>query len=280
MKEQVKKYWLELTSGIKTMFKEFFNKETNKKQRANMWSFSRLILIIPILICSILAIITQAAPLLIATSSLVLLGEITDIFDGASARKHESTSDFGKLLDQVVDKTFSSIVILTLSLINPMSLVMLLGETLIVASTIPYNMKYKNITDTSTFIGKVKQFPLSASFIIGYLSPINNVLHAISTTFIIITLLLQITTALSYLKRNNEWVKEHKYLDKKNNLIEIEEVFEKTNQLEKTVGEKNNNNINITSKKDLYINLRNLLIEITDTKQDKNIKQYKKTKND
>ena len=30
--------------GTKTMFKEFFNKETNKKQRANMWSFTRIII--------------------------------------------------------------------------------------------------------------------------------------------------------------------------------------------------------------------------------------------
>ena len=34
----------ELNDGIKVMFKEFFNKETNKKQRANMWTFSRLVL--------------------------------------------------------------------------------------------------------------------------------------------------------------------------------------------------------------------------------------------
>ena len=277
MKEQVKKYWLELTSGIKTTFKEFFNKETNKKQRANMWSFSRLILIMPILICSILAIITQAVPLLVATSSLVILGEITDIFDGASARKHESISDFGKLLDQVVDKTFSSIVILTLSLINPLSLVMLLGEALIVSSTVPYNMKYKNITDTSTFIGKAKQIPLSASFIIGYLSPINSVWHAISTTLIITTLLFQIATALSYLKRNDKWVKENNELNKKKNLIEIEENFDKTKNLEKTIGEKNNTKNNkTTSKKELYINLRDLLNEVI-TKEEK-LNNYQKTK--
>ena len=42
MKGKLKKHFKELESGTKIMFKEFFNKETNKKQRANMWTFSRL----------------------------------------------------------------------------------------------------------------------------------------------------------------------------------------------------------------------------------------------
>ena len=126
MQDKIKKYWFDLTSGIKKMFKEFFDKETNKKQRANMWSFSRLILLVPILICAITAIITSAPVMFISTSVLVVLGEITDIFDGASARKHKSTSEFGKLLDQLVDKTFSTITTLVLTIINPLSISILL----------------------------------------------------------------------------------------------------------------------------------------------------------
>ena len=91
MKETIKKYLEELKIGTKTMFKEFFNKETNKKQRANMWTFSRLIISIPILILSIMAMINISVPLLVSNSVLVALGALTDYFDGKSARKHNST---------------------------------------------------------------------------------------------------------------------------------------------------------------------------------------------
>lgn len=280
MKETIKNYWSQFKTGTKTMFKEFFNKETNKKQRANMWSFSRLILIIPILICSISAITTAAPSLLIANSLLIIISEITDIFDGRSARKHKSTSDFGKLLDQSVDKIFSTIVAITLTLINPLCLLLLLGESIIVGSTVPYKMKYKNITDTSTFIGKVKQFPLSFSFVVGYLSPINSVWHTISTISIIVTLLFQITTALSYLKRNEEWVKEFKSKENNNDLIDIEEDFEINKEKEKTKTlENNGNNIidkNITvvennmSRTERIQVLRNWSNEISMTKSSNN----------
>jgi phosphatidylglycerophosphate synthase len=102
MKDTIKAYYLELKNGIKTMFKEFFNKETNKKQRANMWTFSRLIISIPILILSIIYLINFSIPLLITNTILVGMGSITDYFDGKSARKYNSSSEFGKKLDQIV----------------------------------------------------------------------------------------------------------------------------------------------------------------------------------
>ena len=53
MKETISEFLKNFKSGTKLMFKEFFNKETNKKQRANMWTFSRLIISFLIPICSL-----------------------------------------------------------------------------------------------------------------------------------------------------------------------------------------------------------------------------------
>lgn len=279
MKEKIKKYWFELTNGIKTMFKEFFDKKTNKKQRANMWSFSRLILLIPILICGITAIITSAPAMFISTSTLVILGEITDIFDGASARKHNSTSDFGKLLDQLVDKTFSTFTTIILAIINPLSISILLGEIMIGCSNIFYKLKYKDIPDNSSLIGKVKQFPLSAAFIMGFLSPINNTLKIISIILILITNIIQTATAIGYLDRNMKWVKKQKENNENDKLILIDENNTNEKQLQKTFGDKNNISYDKTNnKKDLYINLRNLLNEIIISKENENINEYQITK--
>lgn len=280
MQDKIKKYWFDLTSGIKKMFKEFFDKETNKKQRANMWSFSRLILLVPILICAITAIITSAPVMFISTSVLVVLGEITDIFDGASARKHKSTSEFGKLLDQLVDKTFSTITTLVLTIINPLSISILLGEIMIGCSNVFYKLKYKEIPDTSSLIGKVKQFPLSAAFIMGFLSPINSSCQIISVILIIITNILQTITAVGYLDRNQKWVKNKKKKNQKKEILLKEEennTYEK--QLQKNIGENNNFVFEKTnSKKDLYINLRNLLNEIIASKQNEESNNLQITK--
>ena len=251
MKDTIKKNLNLLLNGTKTMFKEFFNKETNKKQRANMWTFSRIIISIPILIFSILSIINFSAPLLITNSILVGIGAITDYFDGKSARKHKSTSDFGKRLDQVVDKIFSGIIAGTLSIINPMYLMALVGELIITATTVPFAAKYKEIKDTSSSIGRIKQWPLGVSFFFGYLSPLTSTLNTIATALILISFGFQVATANSYLTRNLETIKEIK--NKQNNkILEIENNDSKETKLIKTIGEKgitnNTSNKNLSNK--------------------------------
>ena len=125
----VKKYLKEFKIGTKKMFKEFFNKETNKKQRANMWTFSRLIIpVITTILCVISLFVTNAVPLLIAAATLTGFGALTDYFDGKSARKHNSTSEYGKRLDQISDKVFSGMLGISLSILNPLFLITLLEE--------------------------------------------------------------------------------------------------------------------------------------------------------
>lgn len=281
MKENFKKYLKELGIGTKIMFKEFFNKKTNKKQRANMWTFSRLIISIPILIMSILSIINFSMPLLIANSILVGIGAITDYFDGKSARKHGSTSEYGKKLDQIIDKIFSIIIGTTLALINPIYILPLLGEFIIMTSILPFSFKYKNIKDTSAYIGRIKQWPLGISFILGYISTLTASLNIISTISVLITFLLQLATSFAYIKRNIGTIKELKK-ENADKILEIEDEFEKSNNFEKSIGEKEKNNrINTPtlSNKELYHELKKLRKELASTNQKfSEEKGYQKTK--
>lgn len=280
MKEVIKKHLKELGIGTKTMFKEFFSKKTNKKQRANMWTFSRLIISIPILVLSILSIINFSPLLLITNSVLTGIGAITDYFDGKSAKKHGSTSKFGKKLDQVVDKVFSIIIGATLAIINSIYILPLLGEGIIMMSTLPFSFKHKEAKDISAYIGKIKQWPLGVSFIFGYISMLNLPLSIISNILVSATFLLQLATAATYTKRNIETLKDIKSKQTSKSL-ESEENYDKVITLQKTIGEKdiNTKNTNL-SRKELCDELRKLRNELVPqnelTNEEKNNKKIKK----
>ena len=136
-----KKYLIEFKNGTIVMFKEFFNKKTNKKQRANMWSFLRLIIPLITLILSIIASILNILPLLVASGIIAGFGALTDFFDGKSARKHKSSSEYGKILDQVTDKFYSLIMGINLSFLNPIYILPLSLELTISLINISYKSK-------------------------------------------------------------------------------------------------------------------------------------------
>ncbi len=207
MTHEIKKYLKEFNDGTKKMFKEFFHKKTNKKQRANMWTFSRLISSFLTVICSILSIILSIPGLFILSGVITAFGAITDFFDGRSARKYNSSSDYGKLLDQVTDKVFSIMISINLALFNPLYLIIFIGEGVISIINIYYKSKYTDLKINSTKIGKIKQFPLFISLALGFLSPINNIYKCIANISVIITFIVQIVVALSYIIENNKLIK-------------------------------------------------------------------------
>ena len=189
MKENVLKYFKEFKNGTKLMFKEFFNKKTNKKQRANMWTFTRLII-----------------PFITA-----FLCAITDFFDGRSARKYNSSSEYGKRLDQTADKVFSGMLGISLSILNPIFLITLLGEIIISLVNLSYKAKYHDLNISSTQLGRIKQWPLFITLGLGFISNINPILDIITKIMVIISFALQVTTAGSYILENE------KQLNKLNN---------------------------------------------------------------
>lgn len=194
----IKKYFKVLKDGTKNMFKEFFNKKTNKKQRANMWTFQRLIIPIITLITSIIGMINGIIPLLVLSSVLIGYGGITDYFDGKAARKYGSVSEYGKVLDQVVDKYFAGMISINIAIINPIYIPVVLMELAISGVNMFYKHKYPTINDKSSMIGRIKQWPLFISLFLGFLSPINELLSIITTNTVILTLVLQSITLTEY----------------------------------------------------------------------------------
>lgn len=214
----IKKYLKEFTFEIKNMFKEFFNKETNKKQRANMWTFLRLI-------SPIFALISSICGFSFVSAIIIGFGGLTDFFDGRSARKHGSSSDFGKRLDQVTDKIFVILSGISASIINPIFIPVILMEASIASVNIYYKKKYPTINDKSAFIGKLKQFPLFSSMFMCFLSNINIYLKANANILVLLTVIMQSITLLHYTKTKYE---EAKKIDKekhfmKNNAINVSE---------------------------------------------------------
>jgi len=261
LKKMIKEGIRSFKSGTNTMFKEFFNKNTNKQQRANMWSFSRLIIPIITAVTSVIAIITSSYPLFAITGCIAGLGAITDTLDGASARKHESTSEYGKILDQVTDKYFAGIVGINLSFINPMYICTLLGELLIASINTGYKLKYPNLDINSTRIGKIKTWPLYLTLALGFFSPINSTWLTISNISIAITFLAQLLTCASYVENNNREIKN----------LKIKETIEEVNQLIIEEDEKEKKLV-LTKEKEQtllekYKDLSNLLKQIIEIKE-------------
>ena len=284
MKEEIKKYWKEFKNGTKTMFKEFFKKETNKKQRANMWTFARFIIPIITLITSIIAILTASIPLFIGTGIMAGMGAVTDFFDGKSARKHGSTSEYGKILDQASDKFFAGVIGINLLFLNPMYAVVLLGEALIAITNISYKLKYKDLDIKSTMIGRIKEWPLFITLALGFLSTINPTLLAISNYSILLTIIFQLTTTASYIENNNKEVKELERIEKIKLAQALNEI-EDNNDLTKTNSMKVNNtpvieNNKTISRTEQCENLKKLKEELLNKENNKKTEEkgYQKIK--
>lgn len=264
MNKTIKNYCSDLNKGIKTMFKEFFNKDTNKKQRANMWTFSRLVTSFLIPICSIISIFTGNIALFTASIGITAFGGISDFFDGRSARKHNSYSEFGKFLDQLADKVFSIMVGINLSLFNPLFLINLFGEIGIAGINAYYKIKNPDLNMKSSQIGRLKQWPLFLSLVLGFISVLAPSFSVITNSSILITFALQILTAGSYISENNEKIKKLKIKQE----IESIELGEKIKEKEKTKDLEKVNNTN--SRIEQYKKLRDLLNEIIDNKENLN----------
>ena len=257
-------------SGTQNMFKEFFNKETNKKQRANMWSFTRIIIPLITIITSTLAIITSSYPLFVTTGIIAGLGAVTDALDGASARKHKSNSEYGKVLDQVTDKYFAGVVGINLLFINPVYIYTLIGELAIAAINTAFKLKYHDLDIKSTMVGKIKTWPLYITLALGFLGPINSTFLAISNTSIAITLLAQLATCVSYVDSNSKQAKE---LRKKKKIEEINFMIEEENKKEKELVLTKEKEKTLLEK---YKELSNLLKQVIEEKEKENIEDVNK----
>jgi phosphatidylglycerophosphate synthase len=185
-------------NDTKTMFKEFSHKKTRQKQVANMLSFYRLISPIPTIIFASIALITKSLILMIIGMMFAITGAISDAIDGKYARKHNTTSEYGKKLDQYCDKVFAGSFALFLSILNHLFIIVTALE-LSIALVNYYYFKHYNLNQDSLMIGKVKQTPLFISLGLGFLNALISNINLITNIMITITIIFQIFTMLTYI---------------------------------------------------------------------------------
>jgi len=200
-----------LCDGTKELFEEFFTKEGNEKQRANMWTFTRLVLPFLIVITSSKSFTSKDErnkKIYLAYSAILAsFAAVTDYMDGKSARKYNATSEYGKLLDQVADKVFAFVLGLNLTNLDHRYLRIVIGEVLIGAVNLYYRRKDESIDMKSTTIGKIKEWPLFMTLASGYISSIDNRFDKVKDVLMNTTSVMQALTLHSYIKQNKELIK-------------------------------------------------------------------------
>jgi len=92
------------------------------------------------------------------TLAIVVLSELTDLFDGYMARKHGQVSDFGKILDPMADSIYRDTIFLSLAVVHQVSLFLVLPilyrDSII--STLRTVCAYKGIVLAARKSGKMK----------------------------------------------------------------------------------------------------------------------------
>jgi len=93
-----------------------------------------------------------------AILGIVILSELTDLFDGYMARKRGQVTDLGKLLDPMADSIYRDTIFLCLAVVNQVSLFLVLPilyrDSII--STLRTVCAYKGIVLAARMSGKVK----------------------------------------------------------------------------------------------------------------------------
>jgi len=157
----------------------------------------------------------------------------------------------------------------------------LLGEALIAAINIGYKLKNKDLSISSTMVGRIKEWPLFFTLALGYLSTIDPTLLLVSNYSIILTTVFQLTTAVSYIKSNSKTLKEFE----RNEKIRLAEEMQEQEKTEEKTNEKEIAPIQLTENKTISRmeqceNLRKLRDELTATEDSKTIgeNRYQKIK--
>jgi len=177
------------------IFKNAFKKnlETNKtfkSQIPNILTFSRALA--PITVTP-LVLTGNLIPGLVVGALLAS----TDFFDGKLARKWHVESEFGTLLDQIVDKIFAITLLLTGASLNPIILANLVPEIAISLTNAKAFINNKNTN--SSLIGKIKTWLLSINILLSFIPNLKMIYKIISVS---LTFTLQTATFFNYTKKN------------------------------------------------------------------------------
>ncbi len=159
---------------------------------ANVLSLFRLLLVLPITL-----LILQDGSLS-TIFVLVLVGIITDYFDGRVARWSNTVSDWGKVLDPLADKAAAVLITLALAVRGILPLwflsLVILREALIVAGGIVLARRTAHIA-MSLWWGKIAVASLSLTIVAALLradAPVLRVLVLATTALLLVSFLLYV----------------------------------------------------------------------------------------
>ena len=183
------------TNELNNVLKDLKDKKKRKKQIPNLLTLSRGVapfFTIP------LYIFGKKIPAIIITSGIAC----TDFFDGKLARKYNNVTPFGKDLDAMCDKIFSTSLIIPLIINDKKYFALISSEAIISLITIKSKLDGKN--PSSSILGKIKTCSLSTLLISSYISITkNNNLNNKYTKFLFkSTLTLEILSIIDYYYKN------------------------------------------------------------------------------
>ena len=192
-------------SKLKNAFKENIEKnKTLKSQIPNILTCSRALA--PFIILP-LAFTGNILGALIAGGILAS----TDFFDGMLARKLNAGSEFGRLMDPIVDKIFAITLLAGGAVINPLLIFNIIPE--IAISAVNYKALSENKPVKSSKLGKIKTWILSINILLSFI-PSFSIIYKIISTYV--TFLAQSVTFNDYVKKlkNQEGTKNDKKEEK------------------------------------------------------------------
>lgn len=184
----------------------------------------------------------------------------TDFLDGKIARATNGYSEFGRVLDPIVDKAFA--IIPSLAILPTMPLLAInIGAEAVIASINAKSFQ-NNGNPQSSFLGKLKTFCLFPTIGLGYLNFAMNspIINLIANAACLGTFTVQTFVAKGYYEKAKEAEKESKknyYDQKKNSNSNHNEQPEKTKTKIKTI-QNNYSQETTNSKKDKNVNIEQL----------------------
>ena len=145
----------------------------------------------------------------------------TDFFDGLAARKLDGYSEFGRLLDPIVDKVFAAVPALAIVPSMPILALNVAMEAAI--GLINAKSFSEQGNPQSSRLGKIKTWLICITIIVGFIGLAIPYLSNLVDIAIIITVLLQATTLIGYFIY---WQQLKKSKDIKTDYIEFYKIIE------------------------------------------------------
>lgn len=173
-------------------------KEKNIWTISNLLSILRIILVIPISILLLSGIESNRY----WAFGLGLLAILTDKLDGALARKYDTVTEFGKIIDPIADKiaVVTVGVVLTIQHLLPLWFVIAIAarDLLILFAGLYLKLK-KNIVPQSNMPGKIAVGVISVVLILAILN--NEQLNPIKEIFITLSVVMLIWSFHNYVQK-------------------------------------------------------------------------------